>query len=297
MPRGGWKLGLAMAALLGSAPAWSEEIPASGSDFGGAGLLEMRNARFREDGTLEVGGALRHQRRFWFVNFQALPFLETTFRLTERLDGTTGQGMTTDRAFDLKLRLVEETETRPAIAIGLQDFIGTGLYAGEYIVASKRWHGFDLTAGLGWGRLGTGGEWTSPLALGDSRFRDRPRDVGRGGSLQTGLFRGEDVSPFFGVEYSIPAIPTPWGDVEGFRAKVEWSADALRDERGGYPARRANLRGEANSRVNLGLHWASEHIEAGIAWLHGTDFLFKLSFRLNPAEPPAAPLPPAPPMP
>ena len=91
--------------LLLAAPARAEEFPASGSDFGGVGLIETRNARFREDGTLEAGTALRHQRRFWFVNFQALPFLETTFRLTDRLDATAGRGTTSDRALDFKARL------------------------------------------------------------------------------------------------------------------------------------------------------------------------------------------------
>ncbi|PHK94980.1 hypothetical protein CR162_11140 [Pseudoroseomonas rhizosphaerae] len=288
---------LSLLCLSVAGAARAEEIPATGGNHGGAGLIETRNARFREDGTLEAGTALRHQRRFWFVNFQALPFLETTFRLTERLDGTTGRGMTTDRAFDLKLRLLEESDTTPALAVGFQDIIGTGLYAGEYIVASKRWHGFDLSAGLGWGRVGSGGEWTSPLALADDRFRDRPRDVGRGGTLRRNWFRGGEVAPFAGVEWSAPALDTPWGPVEGLRAKLEWSGDALRDERGGYPARRAGLRGEAASRVNLGLQWSNEWLDAGIHWVHGTDLLLRLSLRLDPDDPPARPSPPPLPMP
>jgi len=285
------------ALLLAAGAAQAEEVPPTGGDFGGVGLIETRNARFREDGVLEGGAALRHQRRFWFLNFQALPFLETTFRLTERLNGTTGSGMTTDRAFDLKLRLLEESDLTPAIAVGLQDFIGTGLYAGEYIVASKRWWGLDVSAGLGWGRLGTGGEWDNPLGLASDRFRDRPRSIGRGGTVQTGWFRGESAAPFAGLEWSVPPLPTPWGAVEGLRAKAEWSADRLRDERGGYPARRASLRGEADSRVNLGLQWANEWLDAGIHWVHGTDLLFRISARMNPAAPPALPSPPPPPLP
>lgn len=283
--------------LAGLATARAEEIPPTGSDFGGVGLIETRNARMREDGTLEAGAALRHQRRFWFLNFQALPFLETTFRLTERLDATAGSGMTTDRAFDLKLRLLRESDYLPALAVGLQDFIGTGLYSGEYIVASKRWWGLDLTAGLGWGRLGTGGEWTNPLAYLDDHFASRPRNVGRGGTVQFNWFRGEDMAPFAGVEWSVPGVETPWGRLEGLRAKAEWSGDALRDERGGYPARTHGLRGEAESRFNFGLQWANEWLDAGLAWVHGTDLLFRLSLRLNPAAPPSLPLPDPPPMP
>ncbi|EHL97356.1 hypothetical protein HMPREF9946_04236 [Acetobacteraceae bacterium AT-5844] len=290
-------LSLSMAALLLAtvpATARGEEIPATGSNYGGVGLIEIRNARFRDDGTLEAGAAIRHQRRFWFVNFQALPFLETTFRLTERLDATSGSGMTTDRSFDLKLRLWRESDYLPAVAIGLQDFIGTGLYSGEYIVASKRWGGLDVTAGLGWGRLGTGGEWNNPLGYIDERFDTRSRSVGRGGTVQTNWFQGEDVAPFGGVEWTVPSFATPWGDVDGLRVKAEWSGDSLRDERGGYPARNAGGRGEARSRFNYGLQWSNEWLDAGVFATHGTDVLFRLSLRLNPNDPPSIP-PPAPP--
>ena len=153
-----------MALLLALAvPARAEEPPATGSDLGGAGLIEMRNARFRPDGTVEAGAAWRRQRRSWFLSFQALPFLETTFRLTDRLDATRGRGISNDRAFDLKLRLWQENAWRPALAVGLQDVIGTGLYAGEYVVASKRFWDVDVSLGLGWGRLGTGADIGNPL--------------------------------------------------------------------------------------------------------------------------------------
>ena len=59
-------------------PSVAEEVSATGSNFGGVGLVEMRNARFREDGTLEAGGSIRHQRRFYFVNFQALRLISPT---------------------------------------------------------------------------------------------------------------------------------------------------------------------------------------------------------------------------
>ncbi|MFT8244967.1 YjbH domain-containing protein [Roseomonas sp. BN140053] len=279
---------------MGLRPALAEEVPATGSDFGGVGLIETRNARLREDGTLEAGASLRHQRRFFFLNFQALPFLEGTFRLSERLNGTTGSGTTTDRALDLKLRLLAEGEWNPALAIGLQDLIGTGIYAGEYLVASKRWNRFDLSLGLGWGRLGTGEDLRNPLAALSGRFEDRRRSVGRGGTLRTDLFGGGSVSLFGGVEYSIPALDTPFGVVDGLRAKLEWSGDDLRDERGGYPARTEGLRGRAATRLNAGLQWSNDTIDAGVSFVHGTDLLFRVSFRLDPADPPRVPRPPPP---
>jgi hypothetical protein len=285
-------------ALLAAAPARAQEVPGTGSNYGGLGLIEMRNARMRPDGTLEAGVALRRQRRFYTLGFQALPWLETSFRVAERLNATMGEGMTSDRALDLKIRLWEEDDWRPAVAIGVQDLLGTGLYSGEYVVASKRWWDFDVTLGLGWGRLGTGADLDNPLRAVSDRFGARPRSVGEGGTLRVAhVFRGEDAALFGGVEWSAPPVPTPWGGIEGLRAKIEWSGDALRDERGGFPARPDDGAGRARSRLNFGLQWSNDWLDAGLHFVHGTDLLFSLSARFDPERPPEAPRPPPPPMP
>ncbi len=297
-PGAGCILSLALAASLLAGAARAEEVPATGSDFGGVGLIEMRNARFRPDGTLEAGTAWRRQRQFWFLSFTALPFLEATFRLTDRLNATQGHGTSHDRAFDLKLRLWEEGEWRPALAIGLQDVIGTGLYGGEYLVASKRFRDFDVSLGLGWGRLGTGGDLANPLGLAWDGARTRPRHVGEGGTPRLdSLFRGRKAAVFGGVEWSVPPLPTPFGEVEGLRAKLEWSGDALRDERGGYPRILTGLRGKAASRLNFGLQWQpNPWLDAGVHFVHGTDLLMRLSLRMDPARPPEFPRPAPPAM-
>ncbi len=285
---------MAAAVLAFAVPARAEDgPPATGGDLGGAGLIEMRDARFRPDGTIEAGTAWRRQRHSWFLSFQALPFLETTFRLTDRLDATRGRGISNDRAFDLKLRLWQENAWRPALAVGVQDVIGTGLYAGEYVVASKRFWDVDVSLGLGWGRLGTGADIGNPLGYASDGFRgDRPRRVGAGGTPNLGgLFRGERAAVFGGIEWSLPPLPSPFGgEVEGLRAKLEWSGDALRDERGGYPARTAGLRGRAASRFNLGLQWQpNPYVDAGVHFVHGTDLLLRLSLRMDPSRPPELP--------
>ncbi len=284
------RLGLLLLAL--TAPLHAEELPASGGNFGGVGLVETRNARLRDDGTLEIGTAWRRQRDFWFLNLQALPFLETTFRLTNRLNGTTGRGTTVDRAFDLKLRLLRESQFVPALAIGLQDAVGTGIYGGEYLVASKRLGPIDLTLGLGWGRLGTGADLPNIGLL-----ANRSRNVGQGGTPSLGsFFRGRDIGVFGGAELILPPVL----GLEGLRAKLEYSGDALRDERGGWPAKTTGLRGRAATRWNAGLQWQSEHVDIGAHFIHGTDALLRISLRLDAHRPPSLPtetLPPMPPRP
>ena len=53
-----------------------------------------------------------------------------------------------------KIKLFEESEFFPSVALGLNDFAGTGVFSSEYLVTSKAFRNFDLSLGLGWGKLG-----------------------------------------------------------------------------------------------------------------------------------------------
>ncbi|MCC7282693.1 MAG: YjbH domain-containing protein [Acetobacteraceae bacterium] len=281
---------LALGALPIAPAARAQDRLDSGANWGGVGLLETRNARMRPDGALEAGLAYRRQRTFWFLNFQALPFLETTFRFTQRLDGRSGNQDSTDRAFDIKLRLLQESEWIPAFAIGLQDFVGTGIYSGEYIVASKRWADFDFSLGYGWGRVGSNDMLTNPLVYVSESFRTRPVDVGQGGRPSDVYFRGEDTSLFGGVEWRPLASRGADSVWSGLRLKLEYNGDRYRDER-------PNGRGDARSQVNFGVQWTPYHwLDAGAAFVNGTDLLLRVSFILDPTRPRSSP-PPPPPMP
>lgn len=125
------------------------------STFGMPGGVETPTAEKMRDGTLAAtvsysGYALRNN-----VAFQVLPNLTAALRYS-RIDGLdpSGRGYVWDRSFDLRYQLFDEQGWRPAVAIGMEDFLGTGIYSGEYVVATK-----NLTPnirgsiGLGWGRL------------------------------------------------------------------------------------------------------------------------------------------------
>ena len=92
----------------------------------------------------------------------------------------------------------------PAIAIGVNDLGGTGLYSSEYLVASYGVNRIDLHFGLGWGALnGSDHSFKNPLTYVSDSFNTRtvftPEDTGQ---LNSGsLFSGESVSPFFGLSY------------------------------------------------------------------------------------------------
>ena len=43
-----------------------------------------------------------------------------------------------DKGFNAKFLLKQETQFLPQIAVGFSDFVGTGLFSGEYIVFSQK---------------------------------------------------------------------------------------------------------------------------------------------------------------
>src|SRR5689334_13556358 len=153
--------------VVGSGIAWTnivaaqtvEDVPTP-SNYGGVGLLDVRTARFLPDGYLTFTVSDTEPDDRYSLTVQALPWAEFTFRYSiiraEQLY---------DRSFDLKFRLSHEGEYVPEIALGLQDFFGTGVYSAEYLVASKQWGDFDFTLGLGWGRLGSRGTFENPFGI------------------------------------------------------------------------------------------------------------------------------------
>ena len=109
-----------------------------------------------------------------------------------------------DKGFNLKLRLKEEG-LLPALAIGINDIAGTGLYSSEYIVSSYGIGSIDFHFGLGWGALNGDESIKNPFAYIDNRFSNRPYGVeDKGGQFQPSrYFSNKNISPFYGISYAI----------------------------------------------------------------------------------------------
>lgn len=109
-----------------------------------------------------------------------------------------------DKGFNLKIRLKKEGSL-PAIAIGLNDFAGTGFYSSEYIVSSYGVGNIDMHFGLGWGQLNDNSDFKNPLSYVHDSFLDRPAEYeGMGGAFNPSqYFSGPSVSPFYGISYRL----------------------------------------------------------------------------------------------
>lgn len=240
--------------------------------YGVPGLIDTPNARSAPDGEIAATlGGFRLQQRGSFT-FQLLPGLSGTFRYTgiDQEDGPGTDG-TFDRSFDLRYKLVNETDVLPDIAIGVQDFLGTGDLSAEYIVASKTiTPQIDVTAGLGWGRLGTRGGFDNPLGVFGDFYARRPvrdRAAFQEGGTATGQYFRGDVAVFGGVSYV-------YSDALTFKA--EYSSDAYVRETG-------NGTLDNRTPLNFGLKYTRwEGLDFQAAILHGSELALGATLTLNP---------------
>lgn len=204
-------------------------VPALTNDFGGIGLLQTPTARFARDGQFTAGYNRVSPYNRYFVTMQAMPWLETTLRYTSvsnRLYSVnpdfSGDQTYKDRGFDIKLKLLDEGRTRPALAIGARDFIGTGLFSSEYIVANKSFGPIDASLGVAWGNLGTRGHIRNPLAVLFPSFENREPFTTGGGTFNNVYFRGPRVGFFGGIQYATP--------IRGLTLKVEYDSNSYSQE-------------------------------------------------------------------
>lgn len=140
---------------------YPDPLGSSQSDFGGTGLLQMPNARIAPEGEFSVNYRDNDQYRFYSTSVALFPWLEGTIRYTDvrtrkysQWEDFSGDQSYKDKSFDFKLRLWEEGYWLPQVAFGKRDIAGTGLFDGEYLVASKQAGPFDFTLGMAWGYAG-----------------------------------------------------------------------------------------------------------------------------------------------
>ncbi|MDO6586423.1 YjbH domain-containing protein [Salipiger sp. 1_MG-2023] len=256
--------GTAAAAVCLGLPTGAQQVP-SYNTYGVPGLIDMPSAEMAPDATISLTYGRIDESNRGAITFQLTPRLSGTFRYAGigNFDdpNSNADGVFYDRSFDLRFQLLTETSIRPAVAIGLQDFIGTGIYSGEYIVATKTvGQKLKATAGLGWGRLGS----YNPLGS----YGERPGNLLGSGGLPTydRWFRG-DIAGFGGLAYQFN---------DNLTLKLEYSSDAYDDEsdRGGF---------EHNSPLNYGVEYRLPNdARLALYYAYGSTLGFQLSYPMNP---------------
>lgn len=243
------------------------------------GLVDLPTAEVAPDSefVLSYGHYGPHARGA--LTFQATPRLTASFRYTKIADfGGGGKYDYFDRSFDVRFRLLNESKYLPAVSVGLNDFIGTGVYSSEYVVATKSFldNRLRVTGGLGWGRLG------SRNPIGTLSGARPPWDYGEGGTLSASQWFRGDFAPFGGISYKVS---------DKLTFKAEYSSDVyLRETEVGVVDQKTPLN------FMLDYKW-SNTTNLSLFYLHGDMIGGQFTFAFNPRRPAtrsgfeAAPLP------
>lgn len=238
------------------------------SDYGGTGLWQTPTARFGDEGlfTLGIVGNAPYDRLY--LNLVPVSWLEATFRYTEIVDRLysddprfSGHQNYKDRGFDVRMRLVQETNQWPAVALGFRDSVGTGLFSSQYLVTNRAFYDFDFSLGLGWGRLGAGSAIPNPLHR-NGTVSDTP-----GGFDAGNFFNGPKMGIFGGVSWQSP--------IDGLDVVAEYDPNDYQHEPLG-DNRKVRLP------VNFGFKYRLPYgLLAGLSYQRGSILSFQLGTSLN----------------
>ncbi|PJE36149.1 YjbH domain-containing protein [Pseudooceanicola lipolyticus] len=244
---------------------------ASLSFYGTPGLIDMPTADSMRDGDVSLSAGRSPGTWRTVFHFQVTPRISGVFRYGKLENYTSTGGTLYDRSFDFHFRLVDETLYRPAIAVGLRDFGGTGVYSGEYVVATKGvGERLRLTGGIGWGRLGSYNSFSNPLGVVADGFNNRNDDGNNTGELDTGAWFRGDAALFAGLQ---------WNYSDHLVLKAEYSSDA-------YDVEVARTGFEHKLPINLGATYRFDNgIDLSAAYRYGSELALMFHYTFNPAEP------------
>ena len=273
------------AALVSVAPAQEQPPRPSLNLYGVTGLIDMPSAQSQPDGQVSLSYSQFGETSRRNFSFQVLPRVSGTLRYStiKNWGQRNDEGVydpsydLSDRSFDLQFQLLNEDRDGwvPSLAIGLRDFLGTGVYSSEYIVATKTVaEDFTVTGGIGWGRLSGVGGFKNPFCAISSSFCDRENNYGQGGNVSYGtFFHGEDAALFGGVEWRTP--------IEKLTLKAEYSSDAYEREQ-----RSPASTFKRKSPFNFGAEYRwREGVTVGGYYMYGDTIGFNIALSGNPNDP------------
>ncbi|PWW10373.1 MULTISPECIES: YjbH domain-containing protein [Pseudidiomarina] len=270
------------AVLAPSSQAHADTIdgPLAQSDFGGVGLLQTPTARMNPYGELSINYSDADEYRRTAVSLQLLPWLTATARYTDiryrKYSSDTnfsGDQTYKDKGFDAKILLAHESKYLPQLAVGLQDVGGTGIFAGEYLVANKRFStsqlgSFDVSLGMGWGYLGRRDNIRNPFCEVADRMCERDQGFsGSGGKFEVDKWFRGPAAVFGGVQYYTP--------IDGLSLMAEYDPNDYQLDNAGRDI-------DVDSPWNLGAHYAyNDTVSFKLGYERGNTVTFGVTFNYN----------------
>ncbi|HWB53038.1 MAG TPA: YjbH domain-containing protein, partial [Tepidisphaeraceae bacterium] len=252
-------------------PLRASEEPPVRNNFGSVGLIDMPSASMAPDGQLSMGASFFKNTQHYTISFQALPWLETDFRYSGLRHFDINFPTFYDRSFALKMRVSREDGIFPAVSFGINDLVGTGVYSGEYVVASKHIGPLEASIGMGWGRLATATTIPNPLGAIFPSFKNRINNTNGVGQFPLKeYFRGPDAGIFGGVVWHTP--------IRNLALIAEYSSDA-------YAQESASGNFTPRTQLNLGASYSPfDGAQFALTWMYGREIGINASFQTDPTK-------------
>ncbi len=236
---------------------------------GEIGLINIPSSRILKEGNLKLHIVNSDPINSLFITANPFDWMEVSLRYADintrkysEFKSFSGDQTYKDKSFNLKIKLIEETDRFPELSIGFRDFIGTGKFSGEYIVTSKKIGDFDLTAGLGWGALSESTGIKNPFIDIDEAFSKRSENAGLGGNIEFDRwFKGPKASTFYGFSYL--------NKYSGLRFKMDY------DKSNPF-----NLKKKSDYSFGLSIP-ASKYLDINLFKHRGVDIGFGFSYKAN----------------
>ena len=182
------------------------------NSFGQAGLINIPSAETAQEQSIYATFSRGSYSKLGTVTVTPFEWLEASYfyyRPDDLLWGRANKGLYLDKGFNVKFSYKPRSPFLPRLALGLDDFAGTGQFSKEYIAATYNFNHIKLTSGIGWGKFVSDNGFTNPLSILKDSFKNRivqSSNYGIGGNLSSDQwFRGE-ATLFGGAQINFPYI-------------------------------------------------------------------------------------------
>mgnify|MGYP001292413380 CR=1 FL=1 len=189
------------------------------NSFGQTGLINIPSAEVHDEQSIFFTFKRTNYTKLGTITVTPFDWFEASYFYYRPDDLRWGgvQGLYLDKGFNMKISYKPKSLLAPKLALGLDDFAGTGQFTKEYIAATYNFNNFKLTGGIGWGKFVGENTINNPLSVfGEGlKIRENESDnFGRGGNLSTDLWFRGDATLFAGMEFKVPKI-------KGLNFKIE----------------------------------------------------------------------------
>ena len=250
------------------------------NSFGQVGIIQNPSADIMEEGSVYF--TLNRNDIWKYGSLTVTPFswLEASYFYYRPDDlywsdyYIIGKGDYLDKGFNVKFSYTPINKNYPKVAIGLDDFAGTGYFAKEYIVFTKNFNSFSLTLGAGTGKFSSDKAFKNPLSYIDSRINERPilsENLELGGTPLYDTWGRGPVGIFGGFEFYIP-------NANGLKLKIENDPFNYFDLSAGLRFDADPIIRKKESDINIGLSYPlNDFISVDASFIKGNTFNLTVS--------------------